>query len=132
MLNRKMRRISEAEGRRKQKLEWNKFENVTKEAIAKHQALNPDSTFKPDFVFQNNKYIVQVFTNVFRNGRTYDKVMVRRSDAKPIYSWSDLFRIKNEVLGPEVEAIQFMPKVSELIDDANLYWFWVDITDKKI
>lgn len=132
MMNRKMRRLSEAEGRRKQKLEWNRFENVTQDAVAKHLTLNPDSTFRPDFVFQNNRYIVQVFANVPRNGRIYDKVMVRRSDSKPIYSWSDLFRIKNEVLGPEVEAIQFMPKVSELIDQANLYWFWVDVTDRKV
>ena len=73
-----------------------------------------------------------MFVNFTRNGRTYDKVMVRRSDSKPIYSWSDLFRIKNEVLGPEVEAIQFMPKVSEFIDEANLYWFWVDVTDRKV
>lgn len=135
-MNRKQRREfdkkSLSEGRRKQKLGWDEFKNVTKTAIEKHLALNPTSDFRPDFVFQNNRYIVQVFANVPRNGRTYDKVMVRRSDSKPIYSWADLFRIKNEVLGPEVEAIQFMPKVSELIDQANLYWFWVDVTDRKV
>jgi hypothetical protein len=52
--------------------------------------------------------------------------MVRRSDSEPIYSWNDLYRIKNEIFGAEVEAIQFMPKVSELVDDANLYWFYIE------
>lgn len=122
-----MRRLSEVEGRRRQKLEWDKFKNVTKEAIKKHLLLNPGSNYFPDVVFQNNKYIVQVFLNVKRNFRNYDKVMIRRSDSKPIYSWADIFRIKNEIFGDEVEAIQFFPKNSELIDEANLYWIWIEV-----
>lgn len=125
-MNRKQRRLSEAEGRRKQKLEWNRFENVTQDAVAKHMALHPDSTFRPDFVFQNNRYIVQVFLGERRKNRTYDKAMIRRSDAKPIDSWSDLQRVKNEIFGPEIEAIQFFPPQSELIDDANLYWLFIE------
>ncbi len=59
-MNRKQRRLSEAEGRRKQKLGWDEFKNVTKTAIAKHLALNPTSDFRPDFVWQNNKYIEMI------------------------------------------------------------------------
>jgi hypothetical protein len=125
-MNRAMRRLSEQQGRRLQAKEWNEFKDVTTEAIQKHLTLNPFSPFRPDSVFQNNKYIVQVFKNRLRNEKYYTKVMVRRSDAEPVYSWQDLFRIKNEIFGPEIEAIQFMPKVSELVDDANLYWFWIE------
>lgn len=126
-MNREMRRISEKEGRRLQKLPWNEFQDVTEEAINKHKYLGGLESFRPNKVYQNNKYIVQVFMNVERKGKFYHKVMVRRSDSAPIYSWNDLFKIKNEVFGNEVEAIQFMPKVSELVDDANLYWFWIEL-----
>ena len=129
-MNRKQRREfdkkSLSEGRRKQKLGWDEFKNVTKTAIEKHLALKPTSNFRPDFVWQNNKYIVQVFLSERRKNRTYDKAMIRRSDAKPIDSWSDLQRVKNEIFGPEIEAIQFFPPQSELIDDANLYWLFIE------
>lgn len=128
-LNRAERRLSEKNGRTLQKKEWNEFQDVTKEAVSKHLHYNPQSTFRPDFVFQNNKYIVQVFMNQIKNDKEWMKVMVRRSDAEPIYSWNDLYRIKNELFGEEVEAVQFMPKVSELVDQANLYWFFIEQTE---
>ncbi len=130
-MNRKLRRLSEAEGKRRQNLPWDRFKNVTISAKERHLSLNPGSTFSPDLVFQNNKYIVQIFLNVKRGFRFYDKAMIRRSDAKPICSWSDLYRIKNEIFGPEVEAVQFFPKVSQLIDDANLYWLWVEVAKNE-
>jgi len=128
-MNREMRRASEKEGRRLQKLGWDDFQDVTEEAIKRHLILNRDP-FRakfPDTVYRNNKYIVQVFKNVVRKGRNYIKVMIRRSDSEPIYSWQDMYRIKNEIFGEEVEAIQFFPKKSELVDVANLYWFWIEI-----
>mgnify|MGYP006869465799 FL=1 len=129
-MNRKMRRMSEAEGKRRQKKEWNEFQDVIQEAIKRNLLFNPDSTFRPDRVFMNNRYIVQVFTNKMRNFKLYDKILIRRSDSKPIYSWQDLFRIKNEIFGPEVEAIQFFPPVSKLVDEANLYWLWSEVKNK--
>lgn len=124
-MNRKMRRLSEREGRRRQKLDWDKFQDVTEKAIKKHKAMNLDSTFRPDRVFQNNKFIVQVFLRVLRPDGFFTKAMIRRSDAQPVRSFNDLFRIKNEIFGDEIEAIQFFPKKSELIDAANLYWLFI-------
>lgn len=127
-MNREMRRASEKEGRRLQKLGWDEFQDVTEEAIKRHLILNqyPSREKFADKVYKNNKYIVQVFRDVERKGRNYIKVMIRRSDSEPIYSWQDMYRIKNEIFGEEVEAIQFFPKKSELVDDANLYWFWIE------
>jgi hypothetical protein len=124
-MNRAMRKASEAEGRRLQKLPWNEFRDVTEEAILKH-LLFSGNYFPVDKVFQNNKYIVQVFYHNKIKNKNMTKVMCRRSDGKPICSWSDLFRIKNEIFGEEIEAIQFLPKKSELIDEANLYWFFIE------
>jgi hypothetical protein len=126
-MNRKMRRISEKEGRRVQKLGWNEFKDVTVEALRRHLALNGKiSENYPDQVFQNNLFIVQVFKNVNRFGRIYTKIMIRRSDSQPIEKFTTLQRIKNEILGTDVEAIQFFPKESELVDVANLYWLWIE------
>ena len=123
-----MRRASEKEGRRLQKLEWNDFKDVTSEAIQKSIMINGSlNKSYPDKVFQNNHYIVQAFHKIWRKGQFYDKIMIRRSDSKPIEKFSTLQRIKNEIFGEEIEAIQFFPKESELIDEANLYWLWVEI-----
>ena len=76
-------------------------------------------------MLQNNRYIVSIEDGYIRNGVIYKRIMCRRSDSKPIYSWQDLFRIKNELFGDEVEAIQFLPKKSELVDCANIYWLFI-------
>jgi hypothetical protein len=120
-----MRKASEAEGRRLQKLPWNKFEDVTSEAKRKHFILG-GTTWPVDKVYQNNKYIVQVFYNDISKGRQMTRVMVRRSDGAAICNWQDLFRLKNEIFGEEIEAIQYLPKKSELTDVANLYWFFIE------
>lgn len=120
-----MRRASNWNGRRMQNLDWNEFEDVTQKVLESRTFENK-RTFLPDKVYQNNKYIVFINNNNFRNGKYYTRVMVRRSDSQAIYSWQDLYRIKNELFGEEVEAIQIMPKVSDLVDDANLYWFFIE------
>lgn len=127
-MNRKQRRASYSEDRRLQKLDFNKFEDTTIESNKKHKILNPTSTHEPDKVYQNNHYIVQIFYNVKRKGKTYTKAMIRRSDSKILGNWQDLYRIKNEIFGDEVEAIQFLPPKSELTDVANLYWLYI-LTD---
>jgi hypothetical protein len=123
-MNRAMRKASEAEGRRLQKLPWNKLEDVTVEARAKHLMFG-GKFFPVDKVYQNHKYIVLVFYHDTSKGKLMTKVMVRRSDGQAICNWQDLYRIKNEIFGEETEAIQYLPKKSELTDVANLYWFFI-------
>ena len=126
-MNREQRRLSEKIGRQKQKKEWDEFKDVTYEALLKNKALNGCvSKNFPNAVFMNNKFIVQIFFDVVKDGCYYKKLMIRRSDSEPITGFHTLQRIKNEVLGPEVEAIQFFPRESELTDVANLYWLWVE------
>lgn len=131
-MNREQRRASEKEGRRLQKLDWNKFEDVTKEAKKKAELLRPDRVFDPVMVWKNNKYIVQLTgEDLMHFGVWWRKVYVRRSDSKPIYSWSDIQRVKNELFGEHVTAIQFFPPQSELVDVANMYWIWIRSEDLK-
>jgi hypothetical protein len=50
---------------------------------------------------------------------------IKRIDQQPIRWWRDLQRIKNELVGPECEAVELFPAESRLIDSANQYHLWV-------
>lgn len=125
-MNREMRRASEREGQRRQKQPWNAFQDVTRESFSRARLLRGENAWVPDQVWANNKYIVQLLKDnkVYLDHR-WDKIMVRRCDSQPIFSWQDMQRIKNEIFGEETEAIQFLPKQSKLVDEANLYWFFI-------
>jgi len=54
------------------------------------------------------------------------RAMVQRHDDKPMpRHWREMQGIKNELFGDEARGIEFYPKVSELVDDHNIYWLWV-------
>ena len=44
---------------------------------------------------------------------------------KPVRSWRDLQRIKNQICGEESEAVELFPAKSRLVDMANQYHLWV-------
>ena len=50
---------------------------------------------------------------------------IRRNDREPCDSWRDFQEIKNELCGPEREAVQVYPAESRLVDTANQYHLWV-------
>lgn len=49
---------------------------------------------------------------------------IKRLDKAWIHDWRDLQRIKSELLGPEVEAVELYPAESRLVDEANQYHLW--------
>jgi hypothetical protein len=49
---------------------------------------------------------------------------VRRNDRRALHDWRDMQRIKNEVAGVEVEAVELYPAQSRLMDTANQYYLW--------
>jgi hypothetical protein len=50
---------------------------------------------------------------------------IRRIDAAPIHDWRHLQNIKNDLCGPECEAIEIYPAESRLVDTSNQYHLWV-------
>ena len=48
-------------------------------------------------------------------------ISIRRIDREPIHDWRDLQRIKNDIAGPESEAMELYPAESRLMDTANQY-----------
>lgn len=49
---------------------------------------------------------------------------IKRLDQRPIHNWRHLQRIKDEILGPEMEAVELYPANSRLADSANQYHLW--------
>jgi hypothetical protein len=49
---------------------------------------------------------------------------IRRLDRETIHDWRELQAIKNELVGPEFEAVELYPAESRLVDGANQYHLW--------
>lgn len=79
-----------------------------------------------EMILKNNRF--QVIVHPVKNDD--DKVVlvhlsIRRLDRKPLRDWREFQRIKNEICGPEHEAVELFPAESRLVDQANQYHLWV-------
>ena len=50
---------------------------------------------------------------------------IKRIDKEPIHDWRDLQRIKNDICGPESNAMEIYPAESRLMDTSNQYHLFV-------
>jgi hypothetical protein len=50
---------------------------------------------------------------------------IKRLDRAPIHDWRDLQAIKNQLVGPENEALELYPAESRCVDSANQFHLWV-------
>ena len=71
--------------------------------------------------FANRLYDGSVLT--FEDGSMH--LSFKRRDRSAMRDWRHFQAIKNEVAGPEREAIEIFPPESELMDAANEYHLWV-------
>jgi hypothetical protein len=71
--------------------------------------------------FVNSRYSVIVVP--FPHGWMW--LSIHRRGGLPVRRWRDLQRIKNELAGPEREAIEVFPAESRLQDPCNAYDLWV-------
>jgi hypothetical protein len=77
-------------------------------------------------VFKNSRYMVtccrvlapEPFGNMIW-------LSIKRLDREPIHDWRDLQRIKNELCGPECEAVELYPAESRNHDTSNQMHLWV-------
>ena len=53
------------------------------------------------------------------------QVMIRRHDWQPVSDWRDKQAIKNQIAGPESEAIELYPAESRVVDYANWAHLWL-------
>lgn len=76
--------------------------------------------------FSNNRYIVMIMDNAETDKGPAIRAMIQTVDDRPITNhWAELQRIKNEIFGTSVTAIEYFPPQSELVDQHNIYWIWI-------
>jgi len=76
-------------------------------------------------LFMNSRYQVYM-TEPFRT-EPFGEILwlsIKRLDKQPIHDWRDIQRIKNELVGKEVEAVEIYPSESRLVDSCNQYHLW--------
>jgi len=96
---------------------WSPFERAT------IPELQVPGYVPPDEVWLNNRYQVMI-RRFDANGVEMTHLSIKRIDKNPIRDWRDLQRIKNELLGPEIEAVELYPSESRLVDTSNQYHLW--------
>ncbi len=57
---------------------------------------------------------------------------IKRIDREPCRDWRDFQTIKNELIGPECEAVELYPAESRLVDSANQYHLWGTTSTKHL
>lgn len=104
--------------------EWHSFERVdTPEWIARNAERLAEYVARQGALvgcWRNNVFSVQAFA---RGDAT--QLVVRRHDGGEVHGWSDLQRVKNEVVGPDRVAIEVYPRDSDVVDHANLRHLFV-------
>ncbi len=94
-------------------LEWS--DNVVERLSAMHDE------FFSGYIYANDLYVV--LHHDISGPR--ERLSIRRHDFEQCNSWADFQAIKNELLGPEVEAVQVYPAESRLLDTDNVYHLFV-------
>jgi hypothetical protein len=95
----------------------------TEAQLAAARAAGVEDLFDPDReVWRNNLYTV----HVARSPLGYvTHLSIRRNDRAPIHDWRHFQRIKTELAGEDVEAVELYPHEGRLVDGANQYHLWV-------
>lgn len=103
-----------------------KFKEVD---LAAERAHPQKGQFVPSWMtraFRNNQFTVMIFDGIKTSAGPAIRAMVQKHDDTPIKNhWMSMYRIKNEIFGPETIAIEYYPKESELTNDHNIYWMWI-------
>ena len=93
---------------------------LTEQALYIEQAVQRMSSIQ---MYENDAYYVEV-----RYSPPFVHLDIRRRDAGDCKNWRELQQIKNEIVGPEHEAVELFPAESRLVDTANQYHLWVHVS----
>jgi hypothetical protein len=93
---------------------------LTEKALYIEQAVQRMTSM---YVYENDAYWVDV-----RYRPPFVHLDIRRHDGGDCKNWRELQQIKNEIVGPEHEAVELFPAESRLVDTANQYHLWVHVS----
>jgi hypothetical protein len=120
-----------------EKRKWTPFVDVTdlstsawmrKLGVSKEDAIKVVTGGKGGRCYQNSLYFVVVSkmgVMTRRGVATGYCLSIRSEDREARHDWRHFQRIKNELCGPEYEAVEIYPAESRLVDTANQYYLWV-------
>lgn len=88
---------------------------------------SPPGHDSPDEVWLNGRYQVEVHRDAVdvEGFPRMHWLSIKRRDKEAVHDWRDLQRIKNDLVGPEHEAMELYPAESRLVDSSNQYHLWV-------
>lgn len=102
------------------KVKWTPFQE------ASYSRLSPEmQQYKEDVgarVYLNSIY--QVEYSIVQGPPVFGRIVylsVKTKDKQPRHDWRELQRIKNELVGEEVEAVELYPAESRVVDTSNQY-----------
>lgn len=105
---------------------WTEWEDITAAAAA-HHVLYVGDMEPPAAEFRNSRYHVALWSDGAPDHPMGEWVHLSIKDhgRSARHDWRDFQRIKNELVGPEFEAIEIYPAESRLVDTANQYHLYV-------
>ena len=71
-------------------------------------------------VWENDIYTVEI-----NHHAPFVHLDISRHDGAPCNCWRELQQIKNELVGPNCEAVELFPAESRKVDTSNQYHLWV-------
>lgn len=80
----------------------------------------------------NDLYSVQFYLEEVPGYPLITRLLIRRNDGKAGVPWPHRQRIKDELAGPERQAVEVFPPADEVVDDANCYHLWVLPADQPV
>lgn len=76
-------------------------------------------------VYLESRWFFVIRTNCLdATGQQIVWLSMRRNDRRPLHDFRHLQRIKNAIVGPDVEAVQIYPREDRLIDESNQTHLW--------
>jgi hypothetical protein len=79
-------------------------------------------------IWMNDRYVVSVDR---RDDGSVLALSIRRQDRAYPRDWRHFQSIKNDIAGPEIEAVELYPAESRLMDTANQFWLWCLPSDTR-
>jgi len=106
------------------KVPWTPFKEATRPT-------DPVNALDPSHVILiNSRYQVTVYLRAPLPGADTPfgeiaHLSFKTHDKQPYHDWRDIQRIKNEICGPEHDAVEIYPAESKLVDTSNQYHLFV-------
>jgi hypothetical protein len=102
---------------------WTPFDLVSLEPG--DPSLNPkfNAMVREGETFLNSRYQVQRRVDIDGDRRMVH-LSIKTIDRNTRHDWRDFQRIKNELIGPDAEAVELFPREDRLVDTSNQYHLW--------